>query len=242
MTDLGTSADLRQDTEIAGKVGFAAVVLVAVVLGIHPFGTTSLYDDGEAFLDHVGSFWIVLHIVGTLGLLFFPLIIDRWSRALVTPESRLAGRTAFVVSIVGMGVGVLHTIATDTMTFVTFSDTFEASGGSEAGIIAVDLLLRLHASTLTAWVMSFWLATPLALGVASFLDRRQPRWMAWLAWAAGALQIAAISITISERQWTTLSEQVVFRTGATLFFVWMLVATWWMRRGAIHPQRTSVGA
>lgn len=240
MPDIETEAHLRHDTEIAGKVGFAAVVLVVVVLGIHPLGTTSLYDDGEAFLDHVGSFWIVLHVVGTIGLLFFPVIIDRWSRGLVTPESRLAGRAAFVVSIIGMGVGVLHVIATDTMTFVTFADTFEASGGSEAGTIAVDLLLRLHASTLTAWVTSFWLATPLALGVASFLDRRQPRWMAWLALAGGGLQIAAISITLAERQWTTLSEQVVFRTGATLFLVWMLVATWWMRRGSIHPRRTSV--
>lgn len=235
MTEFDLTVDRRRDTEVAGRVGVVAVLLLAVVLAIHPIGSTSLYDDGEAFLDHVDTFWIVLHVVGAIGLMFFPVIIDQWSRGLETAEARLAGRTAVIFSVIGMGVGMTHLLATDTMTFVAFTDTFEASAGSEAGRIGVDLLLRLHAATLTAWVASFFLATPLALGVASFLDKRQPRWMAPLALAAATLQVVAISIMLAERQWTTLSEQILFRSGATLFFVWLLITTWWMRKGAIHP-------
>lgn len=126
------------------------------------------------------------------------------------------------------------------MTFVAFRDTYAATAGTEAGEIGVDLLLRLHAATLAAWVTTFYLVTPLALGVAAFLDRRLPRWMPWLAWTAAGLQVVALSITIAEGQWTTVSEQVIFRSGASLFLIWVLVAVWWMRRGSVHPAKRSL--
>ncbi|MDH3298990.1 MAG: hypothetical protein OES24_00615 [Acidimicrobiia bacterium] len=46
-----------------------------VILGIHPFGSTELYDDGAQYLEHVSAFWIVIHLAATPLLFGFPLVI-----------------------------------------------------------------------------------------------------------------------------------------------------------------------
>ncbi|MDJ0961168.1 MAG: hypothetical protein QNJ88_10940 [Acidimicrobiia bacterium] len=234
MTDVATDASSTQRTVgFTGRLGLWAVLILVVVLAIHPLGSTSLYDDPVQFLEHVTSYWVVIHMAAAIGLLAFPLIVDTWSKHLATPEARVLGRGATLIAVLGMGIGMIHLTGTDTMTFVAFRDTFEASGGSEAGLVGVDVLLRLHAATFTAWVSSFFLTLPLVLGFAVRADGRLPRWMAWIAWAAAALQIAALSITFAERQLTTLSEQILFRSGATLMLIWFLVTTMWMRRGSV---------
>ncbi len=140
-----------------------------------------------------------------------------------------------------MGVGAIHMLATDTTTFVMFRDTFESANGSDSATIAVDLLLRLHAATLTAWVASFWFLVPALIAWAS---RREglPTWTAAVAAFSAACQAAALAITFAERQWTTISETVVFRTGATALLVWFLVTTWSMKRADVTATEESVRA
>ena len=38
-----------EEIRLAGNTGFWAVLALAVLLGIHPFGTTDLYDDGPGW-------------------------------------------------------------------------------------------------------------------------------------------------------------------------------------------------
>ena len=121
------------------------------------------------------------------------------------------------------------------MSFHAFADTFEAGSGSEAVTVAADLLLRLHASTLVAWVVTFFFGFTAVLGLAAHSDGRFPVWFVWMPWVGAAAALASVVVTLAERQWTTLSEMGLFRTSATLLVLWLLVATWWMRRGSVAP-------
>lgn len=217
---------------MAGRLGLFFVAGLAIVLIVHPFGTTDLYDDGFGFLDHVNWFWMVLHFLGAVLFLGWPPVINAWANGLERTSARLIGQWAHTISIAGIGVGTIHLVGTDTMTFWAYRDTFDAAEGSEAAEIGADLLLRLHAATLSAWTVVFFMAVPLLGGVATLLERRYPSWVGYVGVLAGAIQVPAILVTVSERQWTTLSEQFLFRTGVTLFIGWMLVIAWSLRRGA----------
>jgi len=239
MTDtVQTARPADETTEFVGKIGLVGVIGLALVLAVHPFGTTDLYDDGLEFLDHVNWYWLTLHVVGALLFLSWPPVIDAWAQRLTDARARVVGHWAHMMSIAGVAVGTVHLIGTDMMTFWAFKDTFEDSDGSEAAQVGADVLLRLHAATLSSWVLIFFLAVPLLAGVAALLDGRYPRWVGYVGVVGGALQLPALLITLSERQWTTLSEQFIFRTGATLFIVFMLAIAWSLKRGA--PVGTAV--
>lgn len=234
MSDTVEAAPSTSDdsARFVGQVGLVGVIGLAIVLLVHPFGTTDLYDDGFEFLDHVNWFWMAIHITGAALFLSWPVVIDAWSRRLTDVRSRVIGRWAHTASIAGVGVGTIHLVGTDTMTFWAFRDTYEAAGGSEAATIGADVLLRLHAATLSSWVLVFFLAVPLLGGIATLLEGKQPSWVGYLGVVGGLLQVPALAITLAERQWTTVSEQIIFRTGVTLFILWMVVVAWSLRRGA----------
>ena len=223
-----TTDSTKAAIALAGRIGWIATLALGVILAVHPLGTTSLYADGAAFLDHVGPFWIAIHLIAGLLLLAWPLVLWTWASTLSDPGSRLLGRWAAWVCSIGMAVGVLHLIATDTTTFVMFRETFEAASESEAALVGVDLLLRLHAATLTAWVTSFWFAVPALLGFACARNG-SPAWMTGLAAFAALAQVGALALTFASEQWTTLSETIVFRAGATALIAWFLVTTWQLR-------------
>lgn len=227
-----TDRSAEETTEFVGKIGLVGVIGLAVVLAVHPFGTSDLYNDGVEFIDHVNWFWLTLHVVGALLFLSWPPVIGAWAQRLTDARARVVGGWAHTTSVAGVAVGTLHLVGTDTMTFWAFKDTFEESRGSEAAQLSVDVLLRLHAATLVSWTLIFFLAVPLLAGVASLLDGRYPRWVGYVGVVGGALQVPALIITLSERQWTTLSEQLIFRTGVTLFVVFMLAIAWSLKRGA----------
>ena len=222
----------RVSTRFIGQIGLVGVIGLALILLIHPFGNTDLYDDGFEFLDHVNWFWMVIHVGGAVLFLSWPPVIEAWSRGLEEPRAQVVGRWAHMTSIAGVGVGTLHLVGFDTMTFWAFRDTYEAAGGSEPAAIGADLLLRLHAASLSSWVVVFFFAVPLLGGVATYLDGRFPSWVAGVGVVGGLLQVPALAITLSERQWTTVSEQFIFRTGVTLFAVWMLAIAWSLYREA----------
>lgn len=217
---------------LAGTVGFYGAIAIAIVLAIHPFGTTDLYGDGFEFLDHVNAFWMIIHLLAAAVLFTLPPLLGSWKDTLRPAPARFVGGWAHMMSIAGVGVGTIHLVGTDTMTFWAFRDTYDAANGSEAAAIGADVLLRLHAATLSSWVLVFFLAVPLLGGVAALLDGQNPKWVGYLGVLGGLLQIPALIITMAERQWTTLSEQFIFRTGATLFVVFWLAIAWGLKRGA----------
>lgn len=219
-------------TRLAGTIGFWGAIAIAIVLIIHPFGTSDLYDDGFEFLDHVNAYWMIIHLAAAVIFFTLPPALGHWKDTLESARARLVAGWAHMMSIAGVGIGTLHLVGTDTMTFWAFRDTYDAAGGSEAAAIGADVLLRLHAATLTSWVTVFFFAVPLLGGIAALLDGRYPRWVGYLGVVGGALQVPAVIITVAERQWTTLSEQFVFRTGVTLFIVFWLAVAWSLRRGA----------
>ena len=45
------------------------------------------------------------------------------------------------------------------------------------------------------------------------------------------LGIAALVVTMA--QWTTLSEMGLFRPSVILLILWLVVTTWWMRKGSL---------
>lgn len=223
----------EESLRIAGNIGLMATLVLVVVLVVHPFGRTELYDDGVRFSDHIGGFWIVIHVVAVLALIASPLVIGIWARALGTVGARIVGQWASVVATLGMALGALHLVGTDTMTFVFFEDTLQAGGDSEATLTSADLLLRLHGATLFTWVLAFWFAVPALLAVAVGLDDRLPRWLSALAAASALFQVAALGVTASASQWTTLSETILFRTGATLLLAFLLLQSLSMRTGSV---------
>lgn len=229
-----TELDRRTDEiSLAGNVGFWAVVLTTVVLLIHPFGTTELYGDGQQFLEHVDVLWVTIHFVVALLFMVLLLPINVWARNLSTTTARTWGRLATLVAIAGTAVGLFHLTATDTTTFVAFADTFESEAGSESANLGGDLLLRLHAATFAAWVTSYFFAVPALVAVAAWQDRRFPAWQTMLAVIASVLAAVSVVLTLGEGQLTTLSEVGIFRPSVTLFLIWMLTTTWWMRRGTL---------
>lgn len=221
-----------ESTKFVGQIGVFGVIGLALVLLIHPFGSSSLYDDGLEFLDHVNWFWMMIHVVGAVLFLTWPPVIDAWANGLQDARARVVGRWAHMTSIAGVAVGTLHLVGFDTMTFWAYRDTYEAAGGSEAAATGADVLLRLHAASLSSWVVVFFLTVPLLGGVATMLDGRFPKWLGWVGIVGGLIQVPALAITLAERQWTTLSEQFLFRTGVTLFIVWMLAIAWSLQREA----------
>lgn len=239
-----TSETSQRDAEIqtAGNLGFWFVVVLTAVLLVHPFGTTELYDDGHLFLDHVDALWVSIHFAAAVLFLAILLPIGTWARHLGTEKARAFGRWAVYLAIAGTAVGLIHLTATDTTTFLAFADTFEAGSGGDLANLGADLLLRLHASTFVAWVTSYFFALPIALGWAAMVDGRFPAWYPWLAWVAATLAGVSVVLTLTAGQLTTLSEMGIFRPSVTLYLVWLLVTTWWMRNGSLMADGRPVGA
>lgn len=225
--------DRTEEVGIAGQVGFWSVVVLAVLLGVHPPGSSELYNDGQQFVEHVNAFWVTIHFLGTLTFIALLLPVAVWGRQLASVRARVIARLAFYVALVGTAIGSLHLIATDTAVFLAFSDTYASGSGSEAVEVGADRLLRFHASTLTAWALVHFVALPVAIGLASKADGRFPSWYPLLTWAAAALAGAAVVVAVSEGQWSTLSDMALFRPAVVLLIVWFVVTTWWMRRGEV---------
>ncbi|MEM9465076.1 MAG: hypothetical protein AAGA90_06870 [Actinomycetota bacterium] len=216
----------------AGRIGLVSMAGVVVVLVIHPFGTTDIYETGGAFLDHVTGFWVVLHLVAALLFAAFPLVFGAWSLSLEAGHAKVLALWATVVCVAGYGIGALHLIGTDTVTFWVYADTYEATRDTPAGEVGADVFLRLHAATLTSWITVFWFAAPAIAGLAALRAKSGPVWLGAMALIGAALQVPAVILTLSEGQWTTVSEQGFFRTGATFTILFTIGLALGLRRGA----------
>ncbi len=232
---MATTVDAqRQEIRFAGQIGFWAVITLAVLLGVHPLGTTELYDDGQQFLEHVNWFWVTIHFIGAFLFIALLVVFWAWARNLAPGRARVLGQLGLMAAIAGTGVGSLHLIATDTMTFIAFTDTFVAGSDTDAVRVGADVLLRLHASTLTAWTLSYYTAVPLLMAFAARADGRFPGWYSLLAFLGAVGAAASVVVTAAAGQWTTLSEMGIFRPAVVLLAVWLLVTSWWMRSGTLE--------
>lgn len=227
MTVMTTDAGTSERTRVAGTIGLVAFGGLAIVLGVHPPGDTALYDDGPAFVEHVSAFWMTIHVVAGVLLLFVPHVVSTYARRARTPWGHAFASVMVSAATFGTALGILHLIGTDTISFAFFADTL--AGGGEAAEVGADLLLRLHAATLTAWIVAWFLGMTAAGAGMAWADGERG-WRFWLPALAAVAQVASISATIAARQYTAVSEMLLFRSGATLLLVWMLLASWTMRR------------
>jgi hypothetical protein len=220
MAETLTVEEASAERRVAGTVGVALAVGLAVILGIHPPSDTALYDDGVEYVEHVSGYWVTIHLVAALLLVAVPAVVVAWGGTLRKPAARVFGRLTGWVAVMGVSIGVIHLVGTDTVTFEFFGDTLE-SGAPGAETVA-DGFVRLHAATLTSWIVVFWLGLPLSATVASWLDGRRT-WHVWVPGAAVALSAASLAVTMAERQYTTLSEMGLFRPAAVLLLVWLFL-------------------
>jgi hypothetical protein len=236
-----------QRQHVTGTLGVAVTAAVAVILGVHPFGSTGLYDDGPRFVEHVGALWVVIHFAGAVLLLAIPVVVASWAETLGAAASQVFGRLTVTVSVVAVALAVLHLVGTDTMTFLAYENTL--ASGVDGAAIGADVLLRVHAATLMAWVMSMFVAVPIAAAVATAGDHDWS-WRFWLPVAIATVSLASVSVTLLEGQWTTLSEMGLLRPAITLFLVWVGLTAYRLRRPAtlaasptaadrVHPQAGS---
>ncbi len=221
-----------------GGIAIGSAVAVAVILGVHPVGTTDLYGDGVEFVEHVGPYWITIHLAAAFVILAFPLAIAAWGASLSTVPGRVWGRLAASVATVGTAIGVIHLVATDTILIAFFQDTVEAAG--EDGVVSADLVMRLHAGTLTAWIIGFWLGVQAVCAIAAWVDGRRS-WELYLPAAAVLLLIISLSITVAEGQYTTVSEMLFFRVPVVLFLIWLILVGRQLRERAAETVPASAG-
>lgn len=223
----GAAVGADEQVRIAGTLGLVTFGGLAVVLGVHPPGDSSLYDDGVAFVEHVSAYWMTIHVIGAALFLLVPHVLSTYGGRATTAWGRAFGRVLATVATFGTALAILHLVAIDTISFAFFADTL--ASGAEGAEVGADLLLRLHAASLTAWIVAFFLGVPAVAAAMSWADGDRS-WRLWLPAAAAALAISSLVVTIGARQYTTLSEMILFRAGATLLLVWMIVASWQMRR------------
>ena len=179
-----------QRRHVTGTLGIVVTLAVALILGVHPFGSTGLYDDGPRFVEHVGVLWVVIHVVGAVLLLAIPVVAG-WAETLRTPASQVFGRLTVTVSVVAVALAVLHLVGTDTMTFLAYEDTL-ASGvdGAEVSGCPPSCPRR----QLMGWVMTMFVAVPLGAAVATASDHDWT-WRFWLPLATAAVAVASVSVT-----------------------------------------------
>lgn len=229
---MSIGVEQRIDSEtvrITGTIGLVSAVAVAVILGVHPPGSTELYDDGVESVGKASLFWITIHVTAALVTLAFPLVVSAWGSGLDTARARVFGGFAGMVAIVGTALGVVHLVGTDTIAFAFYQDTLDS--GVEGAATGADVLLRLHAATLTSWIVGFWIAVPVLAAVAAWIDRRRD-WQLYLPAVGAVLAVASVVVAIGERQYTFASDMLLFRTSVTLFIVWIGLIGYTMRRRA----------
>lgn len=236
MTDETVTAygEARQH-EVAGSVGIGMAILLAAIFVTHPPGSTELYADGVRFVEHVTPFWVVSHVLLGVILLGLPLVLGAWTKLARTAVGALFADFTAKLSIVGVTIGILHLVGTDTVTFYAFQQTLAANG--EAAVLGADVLLRLHAATLVVWTLTLFSAVPLVASVSAWLDGDR-RWRFWLPLTAGLLSVSAVIVTLVEQQWTTVSETILLRSGATLLLVWIFLVSWTLRHAGRSEVRT----
>jgi hypothetical protein len=165
------------------------------------------------------------------------VVLASWAQALVLPASQVFGRLTVTASTVAATLAVLHLVGTDTMTFVAYRDTLAIGGDGAA--VGADVLLRLHAATLMAWVVTLFVAVPVGAAVCAAFERDWG-WRFWLPVTIATLSVASVSITWAERQWTTVSEMGLLRPAITLFLAWFGLTAYRLRRSAAVPVGTAV--
>jgi hypothetical protein len=79
-----------------------------------------------------------------------------------------------------------------------------------------------------------YVATPGAAAIASAVDRDWT-WRFWLPTAIALLAASAVTVTLIERQWTSISEMALLRPAMVLFLLWLGLISYRLRRMAVAP-------
>lgn len=211
------------------RIGIVALVAAAwLVIGnvTHPIGSTALYTDGAAFVEHSATtYWVVNHVLIAMALMVAPWLAWAWRDTLVSVEGRTWGTFGLILMGLGTAFSVYHLGGIDGVGIPAYADVL-ASGG-ETAAVGADLFMRIHLASITTWAILFWGGAQTVLGVAEVVEgTRRP--LGWLMVVCGAFGFAFAGTIALEGHLTAFSEGVLLRGSTVGFTVWFIWTAWQM--------------
>lgn len=207
-----------------GIVGMVAAAWLVIGNITHPIGTTDLYTDGAAFVEHADStYWVVNHLLLALVLMVTPWLAWAWRDGLQTVSGRTWGTFGLILFALGTVFSVFHVGGIDGVAIPAYGEVL-ASGG-EAAVLGADLLLRIHLGSITTWAMLLWGGAQTVAGVAEVLEARRMA-LGWLMIVCGLLGFAFAATIALEGHLSGFTEGVLFRGSTVGFTVWFIWTAW----------------
>jgi len=207
-------------------VGIVALVAaVWLVLGnvTHPIGSTDLYTDGVAFVEHTGTYWVVNHVLLAVALLVTPWLAWAWRERLTSDAGRMWGTFGVILVVMGSVFSVFHLGGIDGVALPAYAEVLETADAGAA--VGAEALMKVHLASITAWSVILWGGAQLTVGVTEVLEGRRPG-LGWLLVVCGLLGFAfAVAVTL-EGHLTGFSDGVLLRGATVGFTVWFIWTAW----------------
>ncbi len=209
------------------RVGITALVAgVWLVIGnvTHPIGTTEIYTDGVALVEHASStYWIVNHLLLGAAMLVTPWLVWVWREELTSGSARSWGAFGLILAAQGSLLGVLHQGAIDGVALAAYAPILEADGAAAA--IGAEALRMVHLAADTAWALVLLGAAQTVIGITEIVERRRV-WLGWLLVVCGALGFGFAFTIALQGHIGGLSEAALLRPSTVGLTVWLFVTAW----------------
>ncbi|HSM44588.1 MAG TPA: hypothetical protein VK969_06175 [Acidimicrobiia bacterium] len=210
-------------------VGLVALIAAAwLVIGniTHPVGSTEIYTEGVAFVEHTDAYWVINHVLLALAFTVIPWLAWAWGKRLTSTVGRTWGAFGVILAALGTVNSVLH-MGIDGVAIPAFGEVLQAHG--EAAVVGAETLLKIHLASITAWAILFWGGAQTTIGVAEVAEGSR-RWLGWLMIVCGLLGFAFAGSIAVEGNLTSFTEGVLFRGSTVGFTVWFIWTAWRLAR------------
>lgn len=217
-------------------VGIVALIAAAwLVIGniTHPVGSTEIYTDGVAFVEHTNTYWVINHVLLALALTVTPWLAWAWGRQLTSSVARTWGAFGVILVALGTVISVLHLAGIDGVALPAFGEVLEAQGESAA--IGAETLLKVHLASVTAWAVLFWGGAQTTIGVAEVAEGSR-RWLGWLMIVCGLLGFVFAGSIAVEGNLTSFTEGVFLRGSTVGFTIWFIWMAWILARSELAEE------
>lgn len=209
------------------RVGMVALVAAAwLIIGniTHPIGTTALYTDGVAFVEHAdNTYWVVSHVLLALALTVTPWLAWAWRDTLQSVEARTWGTFGLTLIALGTVFSVYHVGGIDGVAIPAYGEVLAAGG--EAAVVGADLFMRIHLASITAWAILFFGGGQTVVGIAEIIEgTRRP--LGWLMVVCGVLGFAFAGAVAIAGHLSGFTEGVLLRGSSVGFTVWFIWTAW----------------
>ncbi len=114
-----------------------AAVWLAIGNLTHPVGSTEIYTDGVAFVEHTNTYWVINHVLLALALTVTPWLAWAWGRQLSSPVARTWGSFGVILAALGTVIGVFHLAGLDGVALPAFGQVLGANTlrRAEGGVV-----------------------------------------------------------------------------------------------------------